>query len=79
MHLKSLAHNKSSIKDSYEHDVTGLLVKAVCFIGMKTEAERFRIDSPKVPQLIPSRAQTAQVSRPPDPIPDLLIYACNAW
>lgn len=75
MHVKSLAHNKSSIKDSYEHDLTGLLLKAVHFIGMETEAERFGNNSPKVTQLIPSRAQRAQVSR----LPDLLINACKAW
>ena len=75
MHVKGLAHNKSSIKDSCEHDLKGLLLKAIHIIGVETEAERFGNNSAKVTQLIPSRAQRAQVST----LPDLLINACKAW
>lgn len=45
---------------------------------MEAEALRFGNDLARVTLLITGSAQRAQVSRIPDPIPDLLINVCKA-
>lgn len=56
----------------------GLVVEAIHFTGMETEALRFGNHLLRVTQLVTGRAQRAQVSKLPDPVPDLLINARKA-